>query len=314
MESKYIERFIDNLDQETREKTKTAYAGDLKMFYKYLQECFPEVATEKELISNVNNDVIEDYKRFMTKVYAKSSINRKLGVLALYFEYICVNKSYLEILTHNPMAGIKKMKRVVVKKKDSLSVEEIKQLIEACYIKEADERSFDFISKRNAFIIGLVATTGLRISEALTMTFDQLRINYEYTMIQFDSGIIKNHIEKIVPMTETVQKLYDEYMIERAKLKKNSSNTIIISANGGNIKSNGMNKQIEKILRKAGIEKEITNHSFRKSFRTITLALGFNEELIRLTAGWATDSVSRAYIDGNTTGMDLAKIKMCSFL
>lgn len=315
METNYIERFIDNMDEDNRKNTEISYRADLKKFYEYTYNYFPEINCEKKMLSSITNDVIEDYKKNMISIYEKSSINRKLSTLKLFFEYICVNKAYMKILEFNPMMGIKKMKRATVKTKESLNIDEIKLILEACDKKNGNERSFEFNSARNKFIISLASTTGLRISEVLSIEFNQLKINEDYIMIEFKSEKIKNRLNKSVPIVGKSKELYEKYLIERNKLKKiKYENTIILSHTGGLLDDKAVNKHLKTIIEKSGIEKKITIHSFRKSFRTITTGMGHNENLIKLIGGWALDTVSEAYTDNNSIHIDEAKIKVCNFL
>ena len=68
---------------------------------------------------------------------------------------------------------------------------------------------------------------------------------------------------------------------------------------------------MQKLVDKCELNKKITNHCTRATFRTTLLSKGVAEDLIKIIGNWKLDSVSSAYVKG----VDLETLrKICNII
>jgi site-specific recombinase XerD len=314
---KVLERFINEYEIGWSEATTIAYKADIKLFLEAIAEK-KKINDEIELIQSITNDDYEDWKNETKGVYALSTLNRKITALILFFKYVTINKKLCKV---NPMEGVKLVKpskkRVspwsLRQQSNILTHEELLKLIEKSYTKLAGERNFELCSARDRFLISLEASTGVRIEEALNITFDMLdKVEGGYMVNIKDT---KTGQRKRVPIANRCLKYYEEYIKERNKFESaKNCNYVIVSSKGNKMPPNKCNDNLKKLLQKAEItNKHITNHSNRHMFRTNATAKGVQESLIKIIAGWKLDPIADIYLE-DTKGLDGAKIKACNLI
>jgi site-specific recombinase XerD len=319
MEFKYLERFINEFKIRWSNATTIAYQSDVKLFLEYMMNK-KQLNNEEELLKNITNDDYEDWKRDTEGVYALTTVNRKITALALFFRYITVNKNMIE---KNPMQGVEQIKInekkadespwKLTKEKDILTKEEVLKILEYKYEEDIWQREFGLCITRDKFLLAFESTTGVRISEATSITFDMIEEVEEGYMVNITTT--KTNQRKRVPIANKCLKYFEDYMEYREHFDKaKNSDYLIVSSNGKKMTGNKCNENLNKLLTKIGItEKHITNHSNRKMFRTYATAKGVQENLIKLIGGWKLDKIASIYIKEGIE-LDQAKIEACNLI
>lgn len=322
MNNNYVKRFIMEVSRNAEDSTCNSYENDVKYFlcdmaqYKNIH-----IDNELELIQSITNNDVEDWIQYRTKLaddskhYALSTMNRKIVSLNLFFKYIKDNKNLIE---QNPFANVSlyDLSKRTVLDTNVLILDDIKKMIDETYIKQVGERCFEFNSARTRFVIALMCTTGLRISEVLSIELDNIeQIDGAY-MVNISKDKVKNDINKRVPICGKVVMYYHEYIKERSKLKNIiDSNVLIISSRGKIIDRSTTERDIKKYIDRVGIQKSINNHSCRHIFRTSLTKNNVNESLICIIGGWSRHSLAMSAIyTHDTIDLDSEKIKVCNIL
>lgn len=313
--NRYIRRFLDiKLTLNKADNTKVNYEVDLRLFENYMRE---KLGTE-DWFEKITNDDIEDYIVHMTKVkytrgnedhsYSNSTINRRIASLNSFFGY-AVDKGWIE---KNPCAGIELLK-VYKEKKDYLTLEEVVLMLDKTYEKAKGERNFHYNSARDRFIISMLTTTGLRVSELINMRFSKMEEVEGGYMINIDAIDTKNDVNKRVPIANKTLKYFNEYIEERKKLSKVvDDDNIILSKSGKVLRRDAVQEVIDKLMMKSGIEeKHITPHSFRHACTTYLRANGVNDSLIYNILGWK-EGIVQVYTDDFR--LDREKIAVCNLI
>lgn len=328
MISNYVERFIIDCSRKSEDNTVLNYKSDILLFLEDIKQIKKiKEYSEEQFFKSINNDDIEDWMQLvlndnntesMTVLqhgsYAPSSINRKISSLRLFFEYLKENKNLIE---KNPFNNVMFCKEKNKKKKDILNLTEIKTVIAETYNKRATDRCFEFNSARIRFVMALMASTGLRISELLSIELQDIeKIDEDNYMINISGDRVKNDIDKRVPICGIVSEYYNEYMCERKKLKTLvDKNILILSNRGKKITRTRTESDIKKFVERAGINKTINNHSFRHIFRTSLTKNNVNESLICIIGGWSRAGLSMSGIyTHDTKDLDTEKINVCNIL
>lgn len=300
---------IHLINQGRRKNTIDTYSIALNQLYSYFSELL-KIKDEKEMLIAIDNDMIEDYIADMKKKYAVSTINNRINCWITFFTYVCVNK---KIIPSNPLDGVPIIEnKFSVEEKDILDRKELRELLNATYIKNRQERMFEFNSTRDRFIIAFQYTTGARICEILNMKFEWLDKIDDGYMVNIPEAVVKNHFDKRLPIQYEVLKYFNEYIEQRDKLDIDSE-YVLVSARGGILGRSDWNSNLEKILNKAKIEKHITSHCARHYFVTELKLAGVSEDIMNRIGGWKMDSVKEKYYCYDKA-FDEEKIKVCNSL
>lgn len=132
--------------------TRAAYATDLRAFFAWVDEFGAQMDLSDVFATQRRHG--DFYRTFLTNDYAPASVARRLTVVSSFFTYVCDETNLME---SNPMARVT---RPVVSDESttaSLALDEARRLLAAAREAGAMEHA----------LIGLLLTTGLRISEVI---------------------------------------------------------------------------------------------------------------------------------------------------
>lgn len=300
-----IERFLDvKVATYFTDNTVKNYRIDLEQLNEYMT---------KELgnnwITKVTNDDMEYYiSKLVKQGYELTTVNRKIASASKFFKYAVIRGW----INKNPMNGIDLFKPNK-KKKDTLSIDEIRMIIDESYKKTQGERGFEFSSARNRFIIALLTTTGLRVGELINADLSNLQKVDGGYMLHIDAIDVKNKIDKRVPIANKTLEYFEEYMSIREKNGYTKSNKMIISRTQKPMTRNGVDKVINKYVDRCGItDRNITPHSFRHTCTSLLRQNGVDTSLIYSILGWK-EGIMATYTD-DISVMDQRKIICCNLI
>lgn len=137
---------------------------------------------------------------------------------------------------------------------EPLNPEEINRVLEGI-----DKESLT--GRRNNAIVNTMLDTGIRASEAATLTMENSNVQNRYLKV-FGKGAK----ERIVPIGRFVQTIMDEYLhFVRPKLNKGDSFNVFLSENGDPITVNTIKLFFARLSKKSGVERlhaHLCRHTF----------------------------------------------------
>lgn len=294
--------------------TLDSYNSDIKIFFNNIMEDknVDEITAIKMVDSIFVENFVNNGKQLIKdKKYSKSSLNRKLASLTLFYDWV-INMGLFNI-KHNPFKGVDRFVDTQSKEKRSLKIEEVKKLIENTYIKRRGDKQFDFVSSRTRFIVALMTTTGMRIEEVLNLKKDFIKPCGNDFIIIIPKEFSKNNKVRRVPLCGVVKKYYSEYLAIRDTIVADSD-ILILSNKYKKLTTKNSREAIRKYVERIGIEdKNIGNHSFRHTFRSALTEQNVNESLICCIGGWSRKALgnqSDVYLHDDER-LDKIKIKVC---
>ena len=173
---KYMEDYLKDCSLRKRlsQKTIRAYKIDLRQYFEFVGE-------KKDDLK-----IINDYIHFLNKKYSKyKTVKRKIASIKAFYSYL----EYEEIITFSPFNKIRtKIKEPHVLTK-TIQKENIEKIIQYLFDRVSSAKT-DFqtiISIRNIAIIGLLFSTGIRISELCNIKVADINFN-EKTLKIFGKG------------------------------------------------------------------------------------------------------------------------------
>lgn len=151
--------------------TLRAYSYDLSSFCEFEKNLlYPDICA---YISHLQSLHIKD-----------TSIKRKIVSLRIFYDYLAEKK----LIDRSPFNGLKFRFRQEHKLPKTLSIAEVKRLLE-CF-EESDSNKTMFASKqftRDAALIDLLISTGIRVGEAAAIKFEDI-IMYERSILIHGKG------------------------------------------------------------------------------------------------------------------------------
>jgi integrase/recombinase XerD len=273
----WIQEFLIYLQVERglAENTLVAYKRDLEKFSCYLKE------KEKLDLKKVDKNFLAGYFYFLHKKGESSaSIARQLASLRSFFKFLCLEE-YLET---NPTVYLETPK-LSQKLPRVLSENEVDKLLET-------PQGIGPLNLRDKAMLELMYATGMRVSELVNLTVQQLNLDLAYVRC-----LGKGNKERIIPLGSQAAKSLKVYLQKgRPQLVKNPRETaLFVNFHGRGITRQGFWKIIKKRAKEAGINKKITPHTLRHSFATHLLANGADLRSVQELLGHADVSTTQIY-------------------
>lgn len=272
---KSISEYLDSLIPELHLSfnTKIAYEKDLNKYQKFLNQ---------RKIYDIENIKKEHIKLFLEKL---KEDNLKPQSIAHYLTSI---KNYHKFLIQNAYLKIdvaKSIERPKLTKKlpNVLSIEDVTNLLNIKTITP-----FDY---RNKCMLELLYGTGLRISELLNLTTNDIDIiNCTVRCIG------KGDKERIVPINDYIIESLKNYLnIRPLLLKTKTTKELFLNSSGNKLTRVGFFKTLKKLLLEKGLNPNVSPHTLRHSFATHLLEYGADLRIIQEMLGHSDISTTRIY-------------------
>ncbi|UUX34429.1 tyrosine recombinase XerC [Fundicoccus culcitae] len=278
----YIELFIQFLDVEKRysAQTITAYSRDLSEFKQFLD------STGSTRLTDIQYTDIRLYVAHLTEHgYARTSIARKISSLRSFFRY-AIQQEWIE---QNP-AELMNYKSKKQHLPDFFYESEMQAIIEAAKVSKLPN------PQRNLAIIELLYATGLRVSELVNLTLEQIQ-----TDIQLIRVIGKGNKERIVPIGDAAMQAIETYqnterpLLLKLNLNPTANKYLFLSDKGKVITADQVRHILTKIVEEASLNLDIHPHKLRHTFATHLLNNGADMRSVQELLGHADLSSTQIY-------------------
>lgn len=266
---KYIEKFKQELIVGGFSKR------TLKMYLCYVDEFFNFIKKDPKQIERA--DVIN----FMAHKVGQGASDSTMALV-----YSALRHFFKEFLKSDIMEEIKRPKKgkklpVVMTK------EEVKKILDATK------------KKRDRLILMLLYSSGLRVSEVTKLKIKDLNLAEKTAIVRGGKG----NKDRLVILSEQWVEEIKQYLARR----RVKSEYVFCKGNGTPVSVDSIQRAVRKARIKAGINKNITPHSFRHSFATHLLEAGESIRKIQELLGHSNLSTTQIYTKVSTE--ELKKVK-----
>lgn len=304
-----IKRFERELRMsDISEKTISYYTSDLIKFFEYAKKIFDDSAASfNDILSLVDYMFLEDYRNHLEdEEYSRATINRVVMSLRSFFNY------YSKYTGKNPSEKLRGYKKVNNKEKKLLTTEEVALILKQTQEKKYGERFVDFNSARDRFLISLLASTGLRVEEALSIQFKDIDTYDGYKMININCHEGATKLNKRIPLCGKALEYYNDYMMEyEKKFDAYQDSYLIVSPRSGKkITTKDSNLIVKKYAYALGID-EICNHCFRHFCNVRLMAVGTSDTIRNKILGWSTNDMGSTVYFHNSSEIDKIMVEYC---
>ena len=268
--------------------TSSSYLNDLQHFLRFIKHYYSEEVSLKK-ISDIDIRFARSwlYARHQDN-YSAASNARALSSVKNFYKYL--EKKH-DINCHAIFAvrspkKPKPLPKALSKEEAKLSIDNIEML--------GDE---EWIHYRNKALLTLIYASGLRISEALSITKKHLE-NSELIKI---TG--KGNRERIIPWIEQSRLLIQQY-VALLPYSVESNEPIFRGKRGAPLQRAVFNRELIHLRRALGLPEHLSSHSFRHSFATHLLENGADLRSIQDLLGHQSLSTTQRYTKINQTHLE----------
>ena len=230
---------------------------------------------------DISEKTVQEFIYEIAKTVAPSSQSRVISGLKGFFNYLV----FEEYRTTNPLALMESPK-LGRKLPDTLSETEIDLLITHIDLSKPQ-------GERNRAILETLYGCGLRVSEITSLKISDLF---------FDEGFIKvtgkGDKERFVPIGDATIKFINIYRKEirvHDPIQPEASDTLFLNRRGKGLTRAMIFTIIKQLVVKAGIQKNVSPHTFRHSFATHLLERGADLRAIQQMLGHESITTTEIY-------------------
>ena len=279
-----IENYANYLrfEKNASENTIEAYVSDLQKLQDFAEQNLMNITPITILYEH-----LQEFLYQVSKInYSERTQARWISSIKGFFSFLLED----ELREDNPSALLETPK-LGLYLPDTLSLEEIEKLI------SATEENTD-LAKRNRCMIEVLYGCGLRVSELTELQISNINFKENYLKIQGKGDKVR-----FVPLADYTADFIKNYINDirsKQKINPKHSDILFLNSRGAQISRQMVFLIIKEIVRKAGIQKNISPHTFRHSFATHLLQNGADLRFIQEMLGHSSITTTEIYTHLNT--------------
>lgn len=271
-----ITRFVERLwlKQGISQHTSSAYQTDLRSFQKFLS-CF-----QSNTLLTAQQQDLERYLLWRRQQgLSPRSTSRALSALKKFYQYAIAER----LIGQDPTAQLKRPKQPQ-SIPHSLSEAEVEALLDAQDVT-------DPVQLRDKAMLELLYATGLRVTELVQLTVDQVHLQQELVRV-----IGKGNKERLVPLGEEALDWLQRYFAEaRQVLHAQPGNWVFVTRRGGPLTRQAFWHRIRYYAQQADIRSHLSPHTLRHAFATHLLNHGADLRVLQMLLGHSDLSTTQIY-------------------
>lgn len=255
------------------DQTVSSYQNDLDVYLSFLQD------KNVFLVKDITSDHIKEFLKIRGDSESTSTVAHNLTVIKNFHKYLIkenIVKEDVSLFISRPKLQ-KRLPR-------TLTVEEVDLLLDITL-----NTPFDY---RNKAMLELMYGAGLRVSELVSLTLNQ---------IDLENGLIrimgKGRKEREIPIGEYGVYYLKLYLEHRGMLIKNhrTEDALFLNNHGKQITRQGFFKILKQLLLDKGLNPDVSPHTLRHSFATHLLSHGADLRSIQEMLGHSDISTTKIY-------------------
>ena len=253
----------------------------------YLQDidkltAFLELHDLKKSPNDIDLKLLENFVKWIHELgMTATSQARIISGLRSFYKY-CL----LEQLSEKDPTVLLEAPKIRRKLPDTLSIKEIDAIIDAIDLSVAE-------GTRNKAIFETMYSCGLRVSELIN-----LKISCLYLDVGFIKVIGKGDKQRLVPIGSEAIKhigIYKNNVRNHLMIKKDKEDFLFLNRRGSQLSRVMIFLILKELVKKAGIEKNVSPHTFRHSFATHLVEGGADLRAVQEMLGHESITTTEIY-------------------
>lgn len=266
-------RFEKNFSDNTMD----AYLRDIKKLEKFANTDLDEISPQDISYENLQEYLYQLSKKKMSE----RSQARGISSIKAFFKFL-LEEEYRE---DNP-AALLETPKLGLYLPDTLSIDDVDKIIDSI------DTDTD-IGIRNHCILEVLYGCGLRVSELVNLKISNINFKENYLLVEG-----KGDKTRLVPLATTTAGYilnYIKTVRSQAKISKKSQDILFLNNRGNRMSRVIVFIIIKDLAQKAGINKNISPHTFRHSFATHLLQNGADLRFIQEMLGHSSITTTQIY-------------------
>ncbi len=263
--------------------TVSGYAADLAQFLNFQSAHYGEAANLKRMSQLTTADFRAWLAQRAGDGIQRSSNARAVSVIRNFFRWLAKAG-----LAENTAATLLRRPKVPKSIPKALTASEAQDTLETIGVL-SDE---PWVERRDIAVILLLYGCGLRISEALSLTYGNAPLPGQDTMVITGKG----NKQRMVPLLPAVTEAIAEYR-RACPFQLSPEDALFRGVRGGPMSARIIQKRIQSLRGLLGLPATATPHALRHSFATHLLASGGDLRAIQELLGHASLSTTQRYTD-----------------
>ena len=260
--------------------TIAAYRRDVEAFLAFLEDHLGHPPHGRDLTALHVRDIRAFMAARRSDGVSARSLNRALSALRGFADFLKargldVSDAFSGVATAKTNAGLPR----------PVDEQDVLQLIQYAF----DGAKQVWLGQRDATLLTLLYGTGLRISEALSLTRSQIEDAHDMLRVTGKGGK-----QRDVPLLPLVIKALDDYLAAQP-FGLSHDDKIFRGARGGEMRPRQAQKLIADLRRAIGLDDSVTPHALRHSFASHLLAASGDLRTIQELLGHASLSSTQIY-------------------
>ena len=243
----------------------------------------------------ITTEDIQGFIYEMAKELNPRTQSRLISGLRSFYDYL-IFENYCN---SNPLEGIEAPK-IGRKLPDTLSVQDIDRIVGTVDLSSPQ-------GERNRAIIETLYSCGLRVSELTELKISDLF--FEEGFIKVTGKGNKQRFVPIGPLTQKYINLYKDHVRVQMKIEPSFNDTLFLNRRGKQLSRAMICTIVKNLGAKAGIQKNISPHTFRHSFATHLLENGADLRAIQMMLGHESITTTEIYMHVDKSHLKDAMLK-----
>lgn len=265
------------LERSLSENSVEAYGRDIEKLTQFLQQH----GIEKNPAALELTDLQQFIKWVAELGMTPTSQARIISGIRAFYKYCSLE----QIVTNDPTVLLEapKLKRALP---DVLGFEEIEHIIGQIDLSKPE-------GGRNKAILETMYSCGLRVSEVVNLKLSQLHLDVGFIRV-----IGKGDKERLVPIGESATKYINIYRNDirvHMPVKKGQEDILFLNRRGSKLTRVMIFLMLKDLVKKAGITKNISPHTFRHSFATHLVEGGADLRAVQEMLGHESITTTEIY-------------------
>ena len=264
-----------------------AYQTDLNLFFDFLNKHISKIIEPADLNKIELSDIRSWMANRKSDGYMNVSTARSLAAVKNFYKFLHKYKGF-EISSVLVAKNPKKTKPIP----KALTSEEARFTLDNLGIAAKNS----WIKSRNEALMMLIYACGLRISEALSITKEQINLAIATGSLKI---LGKGSKERIVPILDIACKYIEDYL-KLLPFALENDDAIFRGERGKILQPAIVRKNLMAVRRALMLPEHLTPHAFRHSFATHLLENGADLRSIQELLGHASIATTQIYTKVNT--------------
>jgi integrase/recombinase XerD len=265
------------LEKSLSDNSVDAYLHDIDKLTAFL-----ELHELKKSPSDIDLKLLENFVKWIHELgMTATSQARIISGLRSFYKY-CL----LEEISEKDPTVLLEAPKIRRKLPDTISIKEIDAIINAIDLSAAE-------GTRNKAIFETMYSCGLRVSELIN-----LKISCLYLDVGFIKVIGKGDKQRLVPIGSEAIKhigIYKNNVRNQIMIKKDKEDFLFLNRRGSQLSRVMIFLILKELVKKAGIEKNVSPHTFRHSFATHLVEGGADLRAVQEMLGHESITTTEIY-------------------